>query len=306
MKENEAVTTKTVKKKLIIRGLIVAGIIIFCLLIIICACNSHEKNTEAVEKAKSEAIKIFNDSQKQKYLDALRADTGLTDLEMDYQLNNDYDKNTKELMVTCEVEKFTSKEIDEYYTDQLNDEKAKHLNRIFDCIDQDGNKSLDRYTSDDGIRIYLRFSVNNNEIKSSDHSYTLSPQECVFVDGTLVFQEEDSTEAATETTTPSTQATQADNSSSNGLGKKLRDGDTKTNAWICAQDVAKGSLKSPSTAKFCSIMDVDVYDQGNNNYAIIGYVDAENSYGAKMRTNFTVWLTLTKSGYKNGYVVFDE
>ena len=53
-------------------------------------------------------------------------------------------------------------------------------------------------------------------------------------------------------------------------------------------------------------MDVDVYDQGNNNYAIIGYVDAENSYGAKMRTNFTVWLTLTKSGYKNGYVVFDE
>ncbi len=225
---------------------------------------------------------------------------------MDYQLNHEYDRNTKELMVTCEVEKFTSKEIDEYYTDQLNDEKAKHLNRIFDCIDQDGNKSLDRYTSDDGIRIYLRFSVNNNEIKSSDHSYTLSPQECVFVDGTLVFQEEDSTEAATETTTPSTQATQADNSSSNGLGKKLKDGDTKTNAWICAQDVVKGSLKSPSTAKFCSIMDVDVYDQGNNNYAIIGYVDAENSYGAKMRTNFTVWLTLTKSGYKNGYVVFDE
>lgn len=305
MKENKVVITKAVKKKLMI-SLVVAGIIFFCLLIIICACNSREKNAEAVEKAKSEAVEIFNDSQKQKYLDTLRTDTGLTDLEMDYQLNHEYDRNTKELMVTCEVKKFTSNEIDEYYTDQLNDEKAKHLNYIFNRMKQVKNKSTEKYAGDSEISIYFRLSIQNDKIKSSAHTYTLSSTECIFIDDKIVFQEEDSTEATTETTTPSIQSTQPDNSSSNGLGTKLKDGETKTNAWICAQDVAEQSLKSPSTAKFCSIMDVDVYDQGNNNYAIIGYVDAENSYGAKMRTNFTVWLTLTKSGYKNGYVVFDE
>lgn len=305
MKENKVVMTKAVKKKLMI-SLGAAGIIIFCLLIIICACNSREKNAEAVEKAKSEAVEIFNDSQKQKYLDTLRTDTGLTDLEMDYQLNHEYDRNTKELIVTCEVKKFTSNEIDEYYTDQFNDEKAKHLNYIFNRMKQVKNKSTEKYAGDSEIPIYFRLSIQNDEIKSSEHTYTLSSTECVFIDDKIVFQEEDSTEATTETTTPSIQSTQPDNSSSNGLGTKLKDGETKTNAWICAQDVAEQSLKSPSTAKFCSIMDVDVYDQGNNNYAIIGYVDAENSYGAKMRTNFTVWLTLTKSGYKNGYVVFDE
>lgn len=39
---------------------------------------------------------------------------------------------------------------------------------------------------------------------------------------------------------------------------------------------------------------------------VVGWVDAENSYGAKIRTNFIVTLTLTEKGYKNGYVIFDE
>ena len=75
--------------------------------------------------------------------------------------------------------------------------------------------------------------------------------------------------------------------------------DRKIDAWVCAQDVVKGKLKSPSTAKFCSYSPDRVADLGNNKYKITGYVDAQNSFGAMIRKNFTVTLTFTESGYKN-------
>ncbi len=75
-------------------------------------------------------------------------------------------------------------------------------------------------------------------------------------------------------------------------------------AWVCAQDIVNSNLKAPSTAKFCSYTEATVTHSGGSDYTVEGYVDAENSYGAKIRTNFTVTLTLTEKGYKNGYVTF--
>ena len=75
--------------------------------------------------------------------------------------------------------------------------------------------------------------------------------------------------------------------------------DPKIDAWVCAQDVVESRLKAPSTADFCSYPEATVTDLGNNEYRIEGYVDAQNSFGATIRSHFTVTLTLTGSGYKN-------
>lgn len=75
-------------------------------------------------------------------------------------------------------------------------------------------------------------------------------------------------------------------------------------AWVCALDIVKGSLKAPSTAKFCAYPDATVKYNNGADYTVNGYVDAQNSYGASIRTRFTVTLTLTEKGYTNGEVVF--
>lgn len=80
--------------------------------------------------------------------------------------------------------------------------------------------------------------------------------------------------------------------------------DREKDAWVCAQDVVLSSLKSPASAKFCSYTEATVsYDYGAD-YTISGYVDAQNEFGATIRSYFVVTLTLTEKGYTNGYVVF--
>ena len=74
--------------------------------------------------------------------------------------------------------------------------------------------------------------------------------------------------------------------------------DRKRDAWVCAVAVVKNRLKSPSTADFCSYPEATITDLGNNRYKIQGYVDAQNSFGATVRSKFTVTLTLTEKGYK--------
>lgn len=80
--------------------------------------------------------------------------------------------------------------------------------------------------------------------------------------------------------------------------------DRSIDAWVCAQNVVSESLKSPATAEFPSYSDSYVEYIGDNEYRISAYVDAENSFGATIRQNFTVVLTLTESGYTDATVNF--
>lgn len=76
-----------------------------------------------------------------------------------------------------------------------------------------------------------------------------------------------------------------------------------------AQDEVKSKLKAPSTAKFpwgfseYNIKEVASKTDGFNEYYVDGYVDAENSFGAKIRTRFIVKLELSDDGKK--YKVLD-
>lgn len=111
------------------------------------------------------------------------------------------------------------------------------------------------------------------------------------------------TRAPASTPKPTIKPTNKPNtSSSSSYVAKGREMD----AWVCAQDIVEAKLKSPSSAKFCKYPDATITYCGDADYMVVGWVDAENSYGAKIRTSFIVTLTLTEKGYKNGYVIFDE
>jgi hypothetical protein len=56
-------------------------------------------------------------------------------------------------------------------------------------------------------------------------------------------------------------------------------------ADFCEKMVTK-NLKAPSTAVFPSRRETTVTSRGHNMFTVIGYVDAENSFGAKLRTPY--------------------
>ena len=65
--------------------------------------------------------------------------------------------------------------------------------------------------------------------------------------------------------------------------------DNSIMAYIMMEDFVKQRLKSPSTAKFPGVFDGradHVTALGNQTYRIVSYVDAQNSFGAMIRTQF--------------------
>lgn len=61
-------------------------------------------------------------------------------------------------------------------------------------------------------------------------------------------------------------------------------------AYSYAEDAVKKRLKSPSTAKFPRTIEKDKHIKylGNKEYQIVSWVDSQNSFGAMVRSNFSV------------------
>lgn len=66
----------------------------------------------------------------------------------------------------------------------------------------------------------------------------------------------------------------------------------KFDAMTIARKIVKNKLKSPSTAKFCDTTDASISCSGNT-WTVRGWVEAQNSFGAVIRNNFTVKFTFT-------------
>lgn len=67
-------------------------------------------------------------------------------------------------------------------------------------------------------------------------------------------------------------------------------GHTKGDAFAIAEKAVKDKLKSPSTAKFCSVTEATIGCSGNT-WVVRGWVDAQNGFGATVRTQFAVTFT---------------
>lgn len=80
---------------------------------------------------------------------------------------------------------------------------------------------------------------------------------------------------------------------------KQAEQDKKTMLITTTQEAVKERLKSPSTSKFpwgydeYNIKETNSTNNDMTIYNVAGYVDAENSFGAKLRNNFIVKLECT-------------
>jgi hypothetical protein len=66
----------------------------------------------------------------------------------------------------------------------------------------------------------------------------------------------------------------------------------KITAFVFAQEFVTRILKAPATAKYPSYTEngVQVLYKGNCDFAVLGFVDAQNSFGALIRSKFIVEL----------------
>ncbi len=76
--------------------------------------------------------------------------------------------------------------------------------------------------------------------------------------------------------------------------------DEKIEAWVMAEEFVRRNLKSPDTADFGSAFkdyqdpEKCVVSTGPGSFRVTGWVDAQNSFGAKLRNRFT--CSLRRSG----------
>lgn len=71
-------------------------------------------------------------------------------------------------------------------------------------------------------------------------------------------------------------------------------GHDEFDAVVVAEKAVKNKLKSPSTAEFCSHKEYSITCSGDT-WTVSGYVDAQNSFGATLRNDFTVKFTFENS-----------
>ena len=72
----------------------------------------------------------------------------------------------------------------------------------------------------------------------------------------------------------------SNSSDSNRSGSSTSD--SQTAASVMCEKFVRGQLKAPSTARFPPGTAKDIVNQGDSQYKVSSYVDAENSFGAKI------------------------
>lgn len=114
---------------------------------------------------------------------------------------------------------------------------------------------------------------------------------------------ESPTTPTTQTSGHSSKHTSSSSSSSGSSSTTNTARHSDEDAFYCATLIVEDYLKAPSTAKFCKLSDATVTHLGNGEYMVTGWVDAENSYGAMIRSDFVVTYTATEKGFKNGNAI---
>lgn len=73
--------------------------------------------------------------------------------------------------------------------------------------------------------------------------------------------------------------------------------DEKITAQVMCEDFVKDRLKAPATAEFGNLGDEGVtWNAGRGLYVVRDTVDAENSFGAKIRSDFVCKIKTTDQG----------
>lgn len=74
-------------------------------------------------------------------------------------------------------------------------------------------------------------------------------------------------------------------------------GPSNNEACVMAQTFVEGRLKAPSTARFASCRPPDTrISHSGSSWVVTSWVDADNSFGAKIRNNYTVQMSYSPAG----------
>lgn len=166
------------------------------------------------------------------------------------------------------------------------EERIEILVYVFEKEDSYGDGLTDEKTMEIWEEACEKYNITMSELTSMFSDMELTQRAYMLIEAQLTNKPSTNTGSSTTTST-----------SDGGTRKK--------DAWVCAQDIVNSNLKAPSTAEYCSYPSADITWNGGSDYTVSGYVDAENGFGSMVRTYFTVTLTLTAKGYKNGYVTFN-
>ena len=80
--------------------------------------------------------------------------------------------------------------------------------------------------------------------------------------------------------------------------EESKESDLRTEACLFAQAVALQTLKAPASAVFCDLNEMSVNEQSNGTLKVRGYVNAQNSYGALIKTYFSYDVVKESDGWK--------
>ncbi len=76
------------------------------------------------------------------------------------------------------------------------------------------------------------------------------------------------------------------------------------NAAFACQDAVRERLKAPASAEFQAPREAQISAYEDGSYKIESYVDAQNSFGAKLRNAFTCQVAPRRNG-PSGFIVLD-
>ena len=148
---------------------------------------------------------------------------------------------------------------------------------------------------------------NGDKVSVDDDYYTISEPVVNGESETVTITFAGKTTKATKTKS----STSTSESATTGAPKNVTDTSLQGTLVANAQAAVKKNLKSPSSAKFpWSFKDYSFKDYGTSKdhpgftrYLISGYVDSQNSYGAEIRTSWSVEMDYSKA--KDTYYVIN-
>lgn len=186
------------------------------------------------------------------------------------------------------------------------DTAIKMLNEAISFDNEDAKKLLPEYKKAKGDNSLLKakdeFKVNNFEIAlnslndaislgNKEASKLLSKYKKSYDSMKAAEAKQEESQKATSNNSGDSNTNNSDNSYSYSIEPN---DDDKAFAWTAALQVVKENLKAPSTAKFpFSYYGQDIKEVAYNTFIVNSYVDAENSFGAKLRSNFMVKIKKT-------------
>lgn len=232
-----------------------------------------------IEQYKADVIETFN-----------KRDINDVDIELHKLGENESDMN--EYRVSVHTNKFA---------DLLNEDKFivirefSELEFADECVKLNSDRPIyannDRYT-------YHDFGEKGEDVyKNGESTYPVKTYKAFLNSNTSETNTTQST--ATENYTTNTNKNTNTDTNTDKYTRTPTD-DEKAFAWVAAKKAVKDVLKAPSTAKFpFSYGQEYIMKSRDNEFKIKSYVEAQNSFGAMVKTNFIVEIQkISEESYK--------